>query len=341
MANPLVVIPKAGEVRFEDHPIAQPGTGEVTIRTRRTMISTGTELTILAGQFPAESAWADYGRYPFRAGYSAAGEVFAVGEGVTGLSVGDRVAAPSPHARFATVSSDLVTPVPDERVPLEQVPFGTLGQTVMNGVRRSGAGWGDAVVVFGAGLLGQLAVRFCRLVGARPVIAVDVARDRLDRLPRDEAIVPVDAANVDVPTAVAEATRGRMADVVFEVTGNPELIPAEFATLKPCDGRVVMLSSPRGPSSFDFHDLCNRPSHTIIGAHIDSQPERSTAANPWTGSRNSELFFDLIAAGELDLGPLITHRRGYRATPDAYLELLEDRSHALAVILDWDDDPDA
>jgi threonine dehydrogenase-like Zn-dependent dehydrogenase len=186
-----------------------------------------------------------------------------------------------------------------------------------------------------------LAVRFCRLAGARPVISVDVAHDRLDRLPSDEAIVPVDAANVDVPTAVAQATRGRMADVVFEVTGNPELIPAEFATLKPSDGRVVMLSSPRGPSLFDFHDLCNRPSHTIIGAHVDSQPEQSTVANPWTGRRNSELFFELIAAGELDLGPLITHRRSYRETPDAYLALLADRSHELAVILDWDEHPDA
>jgi threonine dehydrogenase-like Zn-dependent dehydrogenase len=234
-----------------------------------------------------------------------------------------------------------VIPVPDARVPLEQMPLGTLGQTVMNGVRRSGAGWGDAVVVFGVGLLGQLAVRFCRLAGARPVIAVDVARDRLDRLPRDEAIVVVDAANTDVPTAVAEATRGRMADVVFEVTGNPELIPAEFAALKPSEGRLMMLSSPRGPSSFDFHDLCNRPSHTIIGAHIDSQPEWSTAANPWNRHRNSELFFDLIATGELDLEPLITRRRNYCEAPAAYLDLLADRSHELAVILDWDDDPDA
>jgi 2-desacetyl-2-hydroxyethyl bacteriochlorophyllide A dehydrogenase len=338
MTNPMVVFPAPRQVGFEDGEIAQPGPDEVLVRIRRTMISTGTEVTIYSGEFAEGSAWAAYGTFPFRAGYSAAGEVVAAGAAVSSVAVGDLVAVHAPHARFATMPAAAAIPVRDPGVPLDQMPFVTLAQTVMNGVRRSGIAWGDAVAVFGAGLLGQLAVRFCRLAGGRPVVAIDVEAERLARLPAGAAVVPVNAAKADATGAVADATGGRMADVVFEVTGNPALIPAEFAVLKPRDGRVVMLSSPRGPTSFDFHDLCNAPSHTIIGAHISSQPEVATAANPWTPARNGELFFELVAAGEVDLEPLITHRLPYTEGARAYEMLYADRSRALGVILNWDDD---
>jgi 2-desacetyl-2-hydroxyethyl bacteriochlorophyllide A dehydrogenase len=337
MANPAIVFPAAGQVGFEDRAVGQPGPDEILIRTRRTLISTGTELTIFAGEFPAGSAWAGYGRFPFLAGYSAAGQVIAAGQAVSSPAVGDLVAGPAPHARFATLRAAAAVVVRDGRVRPDHLPFVSLAQTAMNAVRRSGAGLGDAVAVFGAGLLGQLAVRLCRLAGARPVVAIDVAPARLARLPPDAAVLPVNAAQADPAAAVASATGGRMADIVFEVTGEQALIPAEFAVLKPADGRMVMLSSPRGPTWFDFHDLCNWPSHTIIGAHTMSQPPVATAANPWTAARNGALFFDLVAAGELDVESLITHRLDYTQGPAAYKMLHADRSQALAVILDWDD----
>jgi threonine dehydrogenase-like Zn-dependent dehydrogenase len=122
-------------------------------------------------------------------------------------------------------------------------------------------------------------------------------------------VVALDPSNTALADAVAGATRGRMADVVFEVTGDPNLIASEFSVLKPHEGRVVMLSSPRGMSSFDFHDLCNWPSHTIIGAHNSSHPVHENRADPWTQMRNSELFLDLIADRELDLPAWITCHR--------------------------------
>jgi 2-desacetyl-2-hydroxyethyl bacteriochlorophyllide A dehydrogenase len=336
--NPAVVFPKPNEVVFEDRPVPSPGPGQVLLRTRRTLISTGTELTILSGDFPPDSRWSSYAQFPFTAGYSAAGEVVEVGPGVTTLAPGDRVAASTPQARFAVADHTSLVRVPDRRVELELLPFATLAQTVMNGVRRSGAGWGSSVVVYGAGLLGQLATRFCRLAGARPVIAVDVAQRRLALLPKDSGVLGIDPTESDVRDAVANATRGRMADVVFEVTGNAALIPQEFEVLRTQEGRFVLLSSPRSSTTFDFHDLCNRPSHTIIGAHITSHPVTESFDAPWTKGRNAELFFDLVADGELELEGLITSRRPWQEACQAYRDLLSDRSSSLAVVLDWDDD---
>jgi 2-desacetyl-2-hydroxyethyl bacteriochlorophyllide A dehydrogenase len=323
MQNPTVVFRAPGVAEFEDRPLPVPGPGEVLLRSRRTLISPGTELTILAGDFAPGSAWDEYGRYPFVAGYSSAAEVAEVGAGVEDIQVGDLVAAGTAHARWVTAPVGAVYPLRGADVPLDLMPFVTLAATVMNGVRRGQVAWGDSVVVFGLGLLGQLAVRYCRLCGARPVIAVDVIDARL-------ALAPADVIAIH-PERLA------VRDIVFEATGSSRLIPGEFEVLRREQGRFVVLSSPRGEAThFDFHDLANRPSHTIIGAHVNSHPTVETPQAPWTLARHAELFFDLVSDGELDLDPLITHRLGYGEACEAYRALLEDRSKSLAVVLDWD-----
>ncbi|MBI4530470.1 MAG: hypothetical protein HY709_03010 [Candidatus Latescibacteria bacterium] len=55
------------------------------------------------------------------------------------------------------------------------------------------------------------------------------------------------------------------------------------------------------------------------------------------GHRHAELFFDLIADGELLIEPLISHRERYAEAPRLYEMLLQDRSQAMGVILEWAD----
>jgi len=336
MESPTVVFSAPGVVEVVDRPVGKPARGQVLLRTRRTLISGGTELTVLSGDFRPGSAWAALATFPFRAGYCAAGEIVEVGPDTAGADVGDLVAAPTPHARLAVVDAARVTRVAAERIAIDSVPFATLGAIVMNAVRRAGVGWGDSVVVVGVGLLGQLAVRFARLCGARPVIAVDPRVRRLALLPADASVIRVEGGVAAAREAVASSTRGRLADVVFEVTGIPRLIADEFSLLRERQGRFVVLSSPRGePEPFDFHDLCNWPSHTIVGTHTSSHPPVETPDTPWTASRNTELFFDLLRDGEIDLDALVTHRFAFRDAPEAYRVLLDDPSEALGVVLDW------
>ena len=65
-----------------------------------------------------------------------------------------------------------------------------------------------------------------------PVIGIDVAQTRLDLLPKKPSIIGVNSQNCDIIEKVKELTKGRMADVIFELTGNQNLIPKEFALLK-------------------------------------------------------------------------------------------------------------
>jgi len=304
------------------------------VQTHRTLISTGTELTILSGEFPPGSRWADYGKFPFVPGYDHIGVVVEAGPNVDPSWLGRKVASYASHAAYVTLRPESVRPVRAD-ISDEEASFFTLAEIVMNGVRRGAVCWGEAVVVYGLGLLGQLTARFCHLAGARPVIGVDVSEKRLGLLPQAPGMRGVNPASENLVDIVRELTNKRMADVVFEVTGNPDLIPQEFEALKR-QGRLVVLSSPRGPTmSFDFHDLCNSPSYTIIGAHNSSHPAVETPYHPWTQKRHAELFFNLVADGELDVKSLISHRASYTEAPRLYQMLLEDRTQAMGVILEW------
>jgi 2-desacetyl-2-hydroxyethyl bacteriochlorophyllide A dehydrogenase len=328
-----VVFPRPREVVLEPFEVEAPGEGHVLVEGEVSLISTGTELTALSGDFPEGSVWARYVRYPFAAGYSHVGRVTQVGPGVTELREGDRVSSMARHAGQAVVAAAGARRVPDA-VSSEEAAFTTLAQIVLNGIRRGRLALGESVVVVGAGLLGQLAVQFARCCGALPIISVDPARERLATAQRHGAshVVPqlIDAAR----EPVAEATSGRMADVVFEVTGNPAVVPGALRLARRL-GRVVLLGSPRGPVSVDFHDEAHTLGLEIIGAHNSTHPPAESPHTPWTLARHAELFYDLLTHRRVDVGDLVTHRYGWEQAPEAFRMLLEDRSRALGVLLQW------
>lgn len=336
MRNPTVVFTAPGQVVVEDRPLPVPAAGEVLIQTHRTLISTGTELTILNGQFPPQSRWADYGRFPFVPGYNHIGVVVEVGPEVDQAWLGRKVASYAAHTAYVLGRPSSLRQI-NREIPDEEAAFFTLAEIAMNGVRRGQVTWGETVAIYGLGLLGQLVARLCRLAGAGLIIGVDVAASRLARCPRAPRMAALNPAEGDLVSKVQALTRGRLADVVFELTGNPEAIPGEFALLRR-QGRMVLLSSPRGPTPlFDFHDLCNSPSHTIIGAHNSSHPARETPDQPWTQQRHAELFFALVADGELEVASLISHRLPCTEAPRIYTALLADRSQAMGVVLEWEE----
>ncbi|NLW49728.1 MAG: zinc-binding dehydrogenase [Candidatus Brocadiaceae bacterium] len=332
-ANPSVVFAAPRQVVVEDRPMPELRPGEALIRTHCTLISTGTELSALLGDQPRGGIWTEYGKYPSRPGYSNVGTVIEVGEGVSGDLLGRRVASRAPHAAVVKQSVDSFWPVADD-VSDEAAVFSTLAIICLNGVRRSGLRFGESAVVYGMGLLGQLTARFCHFAGARPVLGVDISEHRLGFLPDQPGYVRVRGDN-DPKAAVSEATAGRLADLVFELTGNGDVLPKEFDLLHP-QGRFVVLSSPLRPTkSFDFHDLCNGPSHTIIGAHNGSHPLTASLGNPWTQLRDRELFADMLANRDVEVESLATRREPVENAPQAYADLIADRGSQMGVILQF------
>lgn len=336
--NPTVVFtgPRCVEIEMKEK--LAPKADELLIKTKCSMISTGTELSVLEAEYEEGSLWESFTEFPCYPGYCNIGEVIAVGENVDKDWIGQRVASAGPHALYHTSSinnqTNFKVNIINRDISDEQAVFFTIASIVMNSIRRANVRWGDAVVIYGAGLLGQLAAQFCRLCGAKPVIVVDISDNRLERLPEDPSIIPVNSKNEDVVSIVKKVTKGRMADIVFEVTGIGSLIPQEFSVLRK-QGMFVVLSAPRGKTVFDFHDLCCFKSFTIIGTHNSSHPSAETLDNPWTAERDAELFFDLIADGELHLDNLVSNQESYTKAPDLYQMLMKDRSNAMGCIIKW------
>jgi 2-desacetyl-2-hydroxyethyl bacteriochlorophyllide A dehydrogenase len=331
MTNPTVVFPEPREVAIEDRERPEPGEREVLIGTETTLISTGTELTVLSGDYPDGSVWDDYGTYPFEPGYANVGRV--VDADGTHLAEGDRVATWAPHAKYVTAPADDCVRVPDD-ISDERASLFAIAQIAMNGVRRGRVDWGETVAVYGLGIVGQLAARVARVAGAERVVGVDVASERVSYLPDESGVTGLDPTASDPAVAVDDLTNGRMADAVFEATGNPEAIPEEFDVLAD-QGRLVLLSSPHGETSLDFHDAVNAPSTEILGAHQTSHPPTATAADPWTKDRHVELYVEYLRQGRLAVDELFSHVRPAAAAPALYESLLDDRTGAMAVRLEW------
>jgi 2-desacetyl-2-hydroxyethyl bacteriochlorophyllide A dehydrogenase len=320
------------QAEWSDLELPEPGPGEALIRTRKTLISTGTELTAYTGDFPPGSVWAGIVQYPWQPGYSNVGEVVAVGPEVAGYEPGQRVASWGAHAIHTLQPLSQMQAIPDG-VTDDQALFWNLGKTVMNGVRLAGIALGEAVVLVGAGILGQLAVQYAALSGAIPLIVVDLSERRLEKARLHGATHALIGGRDELEADVRQITRGRMADVAFEITGNQAVIPVALRLVRRL-GRVVLLGSPRGKVELDFHDEVHTLGLQIIGAHVSTQPEVETPYNPWTPERNGQLFFDLVLAGRLQMDDLISHRYPWRDAPAAYEMLAADRTQAMGVVLE-------
>lgn len=320
------------QTEWGDIELDQPGRDEVLIRTRKTLISTGTELTAYTGDFSSGSVWAGIVQYPWQPGYSNVGEVVAVGPEATGYELGQRVTSWGPHATY-TIQPLSQTQAIADGVSDDQALFWNLGKTVMNGVRLARIALGEAVVVVGAGILGQLVLQYVALSGAIPLVAVDLSEWRLEKARDHGATHTLVGERDDLRAEVREVTRGRMADVAFEITGNQAVIPVVVRLVRRL-GRVVLLGSPRGKSELDFHDEVHTLGLQIIGAHVSTHPEAETPYNPWTAERNGQLFFDLVRSGRLQVDDLVSHRYPWRDAPAAYEMLAADRSQAMGVVLE-------
>src|SRR5690606_7270177 len=161
MTARAVRFPRAGDVVIDDIELASPGPGQLRCRALASLVSTGTELACLRGEFDQRTFWADWVRYPFSPGYSMVSRVEEVGAGVDGIRPGDRVFSFTPHASAFVIDAAEATALP-AGVSDEQAVWSSLAVTTQWAVRRSGLVFGEVAVVVGAGLLGQLLVRYLR-----------------------------------------------------------------------------------------------------------------------------------------------------------------------------------
>ncbi|MEA1997522.1 MAG: hypothetical protein U9N45_07770, partial [Gemmatimonadota bacterium] len=155
----------------------EPVAGEIRCKTICSLVSIGTEMICFERKVEPGSLWDGWIQYPFTPGYSSVGEVTDTGQGVEGISVGDRVCSTCSHRAWFIDKADAVHTVP-AGVSSEQASWFMLNIIVQNGVREAGPVLGETTVVLGLGPLGQLAVRLLGITGQNHLVAVDPLAER-------------------------------------------------------------------------------------------------------------------------------------------------------------------
>jgi threonine dehydrogenase-like Zn-dependent dehydrogenase len=187
----------------------------------------------------------------------------------------------------------------------------------------------------GQGLIGLLALQLARLSGAFPVIAVDIAENRLELALECGADFALNPKEDDFDNKLAEITTGEGASVVIEATGSPEPVNTAFQ-LAGWRGRVVLLASTRGETkSVNFYRDVHKKGLSIIGAHNSVRPRHDSSADFWTSAADCQLTLSLLAHKRLIVDKLITHRFNCLQAVEAYKLLMDWAEELLGVLLTW------
>lgn len=329
----------SGETALENVPAPQVRAGQVLIRTRRSLVSLGTERMLVEfgrsnliskarqqpdkvkqvlekistdGLMPTLEAVFRKLDQPLPLGYCNVGSVIAVGAGVTDLAIGDRVASNGPHAEVVCVPRHLVAPVPDG-VSDEQATFTVIGAIGLQGIRLLNPTLGETVVVVGLGLIGLLTAQLLRLNGCR-VIGLDLDERKLT-LARQFGVEAINPVGADVVQAVSELTGGVGADgVIITASAKTDEIITQAARMSRKRGRIVLVGVVGLTlSRADFYEkeLTFQVSCSYGPGRYDADYEQAGHDYPlpfvrWTENRNFQTILQLLATGQLQVDPLIT-----------------------------------
>jgi predicted dehydrogenase/threonine dehydrogenase-like Zn-dependent dehydrogenase len=343
---------KDGSTEVAEVPCPRVGSGQLLIRTTRTLVSAGTERMLVDfgkaglidkarqqpdkvrmvldkirtdGLMPTIEAVRNKLDQPMAMGYCNVGEVVEVGSGVAGYAVGDRVASNGRHAEMVTVPVNLCAKVP-AAVGDEAAAFTVLGAIALQGIRLVQPTLGETVVVTGLGLIGLLTVQLLKAQGCR-VLGLDFDADKLALARRFGAEVVDLKSGADPVAAAMDFSRGRGVDAVIITASSKSNEPVHQAALM-CRkrGRIILVGVVGLElSRADFYEkeLSFQVSCSYGPGRYDPNYEDKGHDYPlgfvrWTEQRNFEAMLDMLAEGRLDVAPLISHRFDIAQAPQAY-----------------------
>lgn len=328
--NLSAVLYKKGDLRLVDSPIKEPGPGEVQIAVQQVGIC-GSDVKYwkegAIGHFVVTK--------PLLLGHEISGVISRVGEGVTHLKIGDRVAV-DPHitcrvcefckagrynmcpkvyflatppddgalARYFVHAADFTFKLPDN-VSFEEGACVEPLSVGLHGCRRAGITLGHKVLVTGAGPIGLCAMLSAKALGASAVCMTDIDASRLEFAKKCGAthtlLVGRDDSEEGVATRVLDIL-GAMPDRTVECSGAQFAVNLAVHATKP-GGQVVIIG--HGPTSVSF------PVVQTVAKEIEIKGS-FRYVNTWP------TVIEMLSCGKIDVKPLVTHRYRLEQTLEAF-----------------------
>ena len=316
------------DIRVEELPDPLPGPGEVLIRIRAAGVC-GSDLHPYRGANP----WGADASWPRRAGHELAGTVAALGDGVRGLEVGQRVGVEPMHlvgcgscrqcrrgdyhvcptrgmrngerrgsagfSELDLVVAQNVYPLP-ESVSLDAASLLDVYGCGVHAINRVPLRAMEHVCVVGTGPIGLTMGQVARAAGARQVIMIgrrDAPLDFALKVGAADAVVNNQSVE-SLAEAVAELTGGELCDAVFETVGGTEDTLAQAIEAAAFGGRIGIIGAFWGDVAVAYR-AANRKELDLRWCNSYST---------FHGQREFQIALDMLASGRVQAEPLITHR---------------------------------
>ena len=309
---------------------------QVLIETEYTYISTGTELANYSGKEPKVFQPGQWCTYPWKSGYANVGRVRAVGQNANRVSVDDRVFTYGNHTSAHRYDSQrLVVPVPDSIDPAIAAASRMAGVATTAPIvsQIQNDPW---VVIFGLGMVGNLAAQAYTILGSR-VIGVDLVSER--RALAEQCGIPytIGGEPDDVQAGIEQITGRELGNITVDAVGHSAVVMQALRATATY-GQLVVLGTPRVAVQGDLTDLLSEVHLrwiTMRGALEWCLPMYPTTRNAESQYSKQQMIFGWLRAGKLQIEPLISHRLKPEKIKEAYDGLLYHPDIYTGVLLDW------
>lgn len=352
---------RTGETLLLNVPVPLARKGCVLIKTRKSLVSAGTErmliefsranfllkarqqpdkLRIVIDKIRTDGFWKTTRSVLRRLdqllplGYCNVGEVVAVGDGVECFTIGDRVVSNGSHAEVVCVPVNLVAKIPAS-VTDDEAAFTVLGAVGLHGVRLLAPELGERVAVIGLGLIGLMVADILRAQGCQVIgIEPDESRRRTAEEKGFRTINPAKSASRSVVEQF-----GEMDGVIITASSRSGNVISMASAICRKKGKIVLIGDvPLHLNRSDFYQKeltfqvsCAYGPGRYEHAYEEQGTDYPLAYVRWTVNRNFQEILRLLANGALDVKPLISN-----VVPlENYSNIYQTKSRSLGTLIDY------
>lgn len=363
-----------GEILVQEVPTPALGKGMVLVKNHYSLISAGTEgstantarkgligkakerpqqvkqvLDVLIEQGPVQTYRAVTKKLEAYSpmGYSSAGEVIAVGDGVSQFSIGDYVACAgvgyANHAEIVAVPVNLCVPL-TPYANLKYAAYNTLGAIAMQSIRQADLRLGETCAVIGLGLLGQLTGLILNASGVN-VIGIDIHQSPVLLAKDHFAALALQRNTPGIEKQIEEYTGELGMDAVIIAAATNSIDPVNFAgAIARKKGKVIILGAV--PTGFERDpywykkELELKMSCSYGPGRYDLNYEEKGIDYPaayvrWTEKRNMEAFQQLLVDNRINIDYLTTHEFDLEDAPKAYDMIVNKTEPYMGIVLKY------
>jgi threonine dehydrogenase-like Zn-dependent dehydrogenase len=340
-----------GETYLKEVPEPTLGESGVLIETVASVFGTGSEVGGLAGARKALQAGKEPGALkegPMS--YQSAGRVVEVTPDLRShIAPGDRIVAVgggfAPHAEQAFVIRHNFAKIPDA-LDTAEAAAANIGLTALHALRRAQFEPGETAAVIGLGLVGQMIAQMVKMMGGG-AIGIDIIPFRLQKAEELGIDLAVSGDADELAAAVADYTCGLGVDASFVAAGGGPVPGRLGVRLVRHSGRVMMIgglvpdftvghpdANPH-TKEIDIRWVFGRGPGSRDQDYLHARTDYPNRFVQWDQERNLYALLGMQASGQVNVGPLLTHRFPFAEAPKAVDLLIDHPDEALAVVLDY------